>query len=415
MGLFKKDNENNLYDYLDKEVDRAEIKAICSNAVNEIKFLNLALYIVSTYIASAISTCEFKVYKKKKEVKDTSYYKLNYSPNPNETATKLKYEMVKRLVQTGDSLVVKFNNYLYFAETFGFASESINGYVFDGITIQKTPIKSTFKKKNVFYLKLDDEAVKDLLELVDTKYKELVSCASKAYKRAINNKWKLKIDSAREHSPKFQEEFDSYINDQLKEFLTGDEGVFPELNGYELSHLDDGSDKTDSSDIRNLRKDIFDMVAQAYKMPVSMMYGNVTNLKEVINQFITFAVKPNAKMIGEEITRVFFTEEEILDGSRVEIDVSSINYRDIFDVADKLDKLIYSSVSDIDEARKLINLPELNTEWSKQHWMTKNNGKVEDVMNGVDPSSSNNVNNNKSNNDSTDKALKGGDIDEEQQ
>ena len=120
-------------------------------------------------------------------------------------------------------------------------------------------------------------------------------------------------------------------------------------------------------------------------------------------------------MIGEEITRVFFTEEEILDGSRVEIDVSSINYRDIFDVADKLDKLIYSSVSDIDEARKLINLPELNTEWSKQHWMTKNNGKVEDVMNGVDPSSSNNVNNNKSNNDSTDKALKGGDIDEEQQ
>ncbi len=413
MGLFKKDNSDNLYDYLDKNVDRADIKAICSGNINEIQFLKLAINIVSTYIASAISTCEFEVYEKDKETKNTIYYKLNYSPNPNDTASRLKFLLVKELVQKGESLVIKKGNYLYFAESFSVEEKLINGYKFGGVTIQEMPLAETFKKKNVFYFKLDSESVKNLLETVNNKYKELVSCASKAYRKAINNKWKMKIDSVKSGDPNFQEEFDNYVTSQLQSFLTTDEGVFPELNGYELEHLDDGSDKTDSSDIRNLRKDIFDMVAQAYKMPVSMLYGNVTNLKEVINQFITFSIKPIAEMISEEMTRVFYSEDEILKGSKILINISSINYRDIFDVADKIDKLIYSSVTNIDESRRLLNLPMLNTKWSQQHWMTKNNGRIEDVMNGVDNSNSNN--DNSSNNDSTDEGLKGGDIDEEQQ
>lgn len=416
MGLFRKDKEENLHDYLDRTVDRAEIKAICSNTLNEIKFMNLALEIASTYIASAISTCEFKIHNEAELIKDTIYYKLNFAPNPNDTATKLKYQMVKKLVTKGESLVVKYNNYLYFAEAFGFYDESIFGYEFDGITIQSKPLNRRFKRKNSFYFKLDDDQIKKLLESIDSKYKELVSCASKAYKKAINNKWKLKIDSAREHSPKFEEEFNDYVNEQLKDFLTGDEGVFPELNGYTLDHLDEGTDKTDSSDIRNLRKDIFDMVAQSFKIPVSMMYGNVTNLKEVINQFITFGVKPYAKLISEEITRICFTEEEILNGKYIEVDISCINYRDIFDVADKLDKLVYSGTADIDETRRLINMSPLNTDWSKQHWMTKNNGKIEDIMQGLDENTepkSSNKNDNISDNTS-DNTLKGGDVDEEQ-
>ena len=53
MGLFTKRNDT-LYDYLDKEVDKAEIKAICANDINDIKFMRLAIHIVSSYIASAI-------------------------------------------------------------------------------------------------------------------------------------------------------------------------------------------------------------------------------------------------------------------------------------------------------------------------------------------------------------------------
>lgn len=431
MGLFTKDKKGNLYDYLDEKVDKAEIKAICSNEINEIKFLKLALYIVSTYISSAISTCEFKIYNNKKEsIRDTTYYKLNVGPNPNDTATRLKYMLTKKLVQEGKSLVVKYKNYLYVANSFSFASESILGYEFDNVTIQKSEIiDKKFNRNTSFYFELDDEKVKSILNEVDENYKSLVSYAMKVYRKAISNKWKLKIDSVKQHDPNFEKEFERYVKEQLKEFITGDEGVYPELNGYILEHLDDGDNKTDSSDIRNLRKDIFDMVAQAFKMPPSMMYGNVSNLKEVVNQFITFTVKPIAKMIGEEITRTLFSEQEVLKGKHVEVDISTINYKDIFDIATGVDKLISNGVANIDEVRAMINLSKLNSDFSKQHWITKNYSKVEDVMNAesenngesdlssqIEPSNSNvsDNNNDDSNDNSDNETLKGGDIDEEQ-
>lgn len=430
MGLFTKRNDT-LYDYLDKEVDKAEIKAICANDVNEIKFMQLAIHIVSSYIASAISTCEFKVYDKKGIVKDTTYYKLNVAPNPNDTATRLKYNMVKRLIHDGEALVVQYKNNLYFAESFGIPNKSITGYEFDNVMIQETTLDKKFNRKTSFYFKLDDEKIKSFLTEIDEKYKSLVSCASKAYKKALNNKWKLKIDSVKQHDPQFQEEFDTYVKEQLKEFLESDSAVYPELNGYQLEHLDDGTaDKTDSSDIRNIRKDIFDMVAQAFKMPPSMMYGNISNLKEVVNQFIAFAVKPFASLIGEEITRNLFTEDEILTkNKRVIVDISTINYRDIFDVATGLDKLISDGVANIDEVRPLVNLPVIGTEFSQQYWMTKNYTKIEDMMKEQEPTKKDSIvktdnsnldnNNNDNSNENVDNndeqgELKGGDIDEEQ-
>ena len=407
MGLFSKDKNDNLYDYLDKEVDKAEIKAVCCNKINEIKFMKLALYIVSTYIASAISTCEFKIYDNdKKEAKNRTYYKLNINPNPNDTATRLKYMFTKKLVLEGKSLVIRYLDNIYFASSYNLANDSILGYEFDNVTIQNHCIKERFTRETSFYFELDDEKVKSILDSINDKYKKMVSDAMKVYQKSINNKWKLKVDVMKQGEPNFEADFKNYVETQLKDFITGDEGVFPELNGYVLEKFDNGNDKTDSSDIRNLRKDIFDMVAQTFKMPPSMMYGNVSNLKEVANQFITFTVKPIAKMIGEEITRNLFTEAEILANNKVEVDISSINYKDIFDIANGVEKLISNGVSNIDEVRKMINLPIINTEFSKQYWMTKNYSKIEEMMEAVNNNNNENANTfvedeNFSNNDNT--------------
>jgi len=96
--------------------------------------------------------------------------------------------------------------------------------------------------------------VKSLLDTIDVKYKELLSCATKVYKNSLSNKWKLKIDTAKQNDPTFEEEFNDFVTSQLKEFLTSDEGVYPELNGYNLERLEKTDSKSDSSDIRNIRK-----------------------------------------------------------------------------------------------------------------------------------------------------------------
>lgn len=412
MRIFKR-IENSLFNYLDKEIDKAQIKAICKDDLNEIAYMKLAINIAASYIASAISTCTFNVYNSDGIVRDINYYKLNIAPNPNETAARLKYQMVKELVTEGSALVVQYKNNLYFAESYGFADDSILGYKFDGVTIQGQSIDKVFNRKTSFYFVLDDERAKELLNSIDDKYKTLISRAIKKYKNSINNKWRMKIDAMKQNDPGFEKEYEEFVTAQVRDFITSDEAVYPEMNGYQLEHIDTGKNDIDSSDIRNIRKDIFDMVSQTFKIPVSMMYGNVTNLKEVVNQFITFSVIPYTKTIAQEMTRVFFSEADILNGYRIEIDTSSINYRDIFDIADGIDKLISDGVACIDEVRKLINLPVLNTDFSKKHWMTKNYSKIENRMNEIEENAKKNTSDNISDNNSDNK-LKGGDVDEEQ-
>ena len=52
-------------------------------------------------------------------------------------------------------------------------------------------------------------------------------------------------------------------------------------------------------------------------------------------------------------------------------------------MAPQIEKLIESAMFDVDELREELGRNELNEEWSKRHWMTKNIARVEDVANGM--------------------------------
>lgn len=369
-----------IYDYLDKLISEVDM----STEKMEIDYISSAISIVSSYISSAISSCEFKVYSSDKIKKDSYYYILNYSPNPNETATNLKYNIVKNLIEQGEALCINYNNNLYLAEYFGRAIESINGDEFDGIIIQNTQISNKINKKNALLFKLSDKLPNINLKRFEQTYADIIDSAFTKFKNSSASKWIYRTESFEGNNDETEKKIKEMITAQLKKFINNPKGVLSLNKGQSLERIENDSNKNDTTDIISIRKDCFEMVAIAFKLPISMMYGNVNNLKDVINQFITFSVKPIAKMISEEMTRVFFSQAEINAGSRVEVDISKISYRDIFDVAEKCDKLIASSVADIDEARVLINLPPLNTKWSKQHWLTKNYTKIENAMQNLE-------------------------------
>ena len=130
-----------------------------------------------------------------------------------------------------------------------------------------------------------------------------------------------------------------------------------------------------------MKKDIFETVAQSIKIPNSLLLGNITNMKEVMNSFITNAVDPYAKMISRELSRKQ-GYEKWKKGNYAKMDTSKVNHIDIIEVADKLDKLISSGTMCIDENRALIDYPALNTEESKKHFVTKNYDVVKTLKGG---------------------------------
>ena len=85
-------------------------------------------------------------------------------------------------------------------------------------------------------------------------------------------------------------------------------------------------------------------------------------------------------MIGEEFTRKYYSYEEWKAGNRVKVDTSCINHIDIFEVADKVAKIISSGAMNIDQVRERLGENALGTEFSMAYWMTKNFALAEDML-----------------------------------
>lgn len=372
----------NLFNFLEKKMTNAEFAAVISKTMSEIAFREMALYIATSYIANALSKCEIKTYKDGKETRGMLYYALNVSPNANENSSQFINKIIEKYFYDGNALVVKTDNGLHCADGFNVdESNPLKEFVYENITFGSTQVKKKYKASEVFYFKLDNEHARRLVDLVGEKYGELMGYAVEAYKRTNGRKYKLMLEQYRAGDPQFKEVWETTLQEQLKTFLENNNAVYPQFKGTDLQEFSTVTPST-SNDIVTLRKEIFEVTAQAIKIPLTLMYGNITNIDEVFKVFLSVTVDPLADMISEELTRKYYGYDEWANGNYIEVDTSCIKYVDILEVADKVDKAIASGLCSIDELRKRVRLNALNTDFSTAHFITKNYELASNVLKG---------------------------------
>ena len=363
--------------------DKGEIiESVIEEKVQEIYYKELAIQTAITLIANAIAKCEIKVYEKNREVKNETYYTLNISPNKNENSSQLWHKAIEKMVYDNESIIIEVGNSLYCASSYSVEEYPILGNLYKGVVIGNLQLNKTFKSEEVFRLKLNNAHIKKLIDGLYEQYGELMSYAAKNYKKSNGTKYKLILDQVKASDEKFQETYREVVQKQLKDFIENENAVYPQYKGYDLQDVSPSSNK-DSSDFRNLRKEMFEIVAQAFQIPVSLMLGNITNMNEITKTFLTFCIDPIADMISEEITRkTSGNYDNWVKGNYIKVDTSTINHIDILDVAEKADKLIASGTCCIDEVREIIGFDKLGTKFSQQHFITKNYDTVENRLIG---------------------------------
>lgn len=373
MGKWK------FFNFLDKEIEPTEI--YLNGLTTEVAMKEIALYIATSYIANALSQCEFRTFEKGKEVKDELYYKLNVSPNPNQNGSQFVNKLVNKCLYDGHALVVQHNDDLVCADSFSIEDDNpLKENTFVNVTFGNKSPKTKYKARDVFYFKLENERAKKYIDALYQQYGEIVAVAMNAYKKTNNEKYKLILEQFAAGDPKFKQVYDSILKEQLDSFIKGKGGaVFPQYKGTQLEEFKYSTVK-DTSDIVAVRKEIFELTAQAIKIPLSMMYGNITNMDQIVQTFLTFGVDPWADMLQKETTRKYYSFDEWKNGSFVMCDTSRINHADILNVADKVDKAIASGVTTIDDMRRRLGMQALGTEFSTSHFMTKNYVLAEDML-----------------------------------
>lgn len=376
--------EWNFYDFLGKKLDTAGISAVATKVAEEAAVRELALQIAVSYISNTLSKCEIKTYEKGKEEKGLFYYLLNVEPNPNQNASQFINQIIENYFYDNEALVVLQKDKLYCADSFVVdETEPFKGFKYSNIAFGSQTISKERHAKDVFHFKLDNKDAKRQIDLLNSKYSEIFALALQHYKATNGRKYKLLLEQYKAGDPAFAQVFENVIKKQLKTFLENDNSVYPEFKGTKLEEFV-AQHRADTADVIALRKEIFDSTAQAIKIPLSMMYGNITNIKDVVTVFLTFAVEPVAKMLSREFTRKRYSFDEWKNGSYVEVDTSCISYADILDCADKVDKAIASGATSIDELRPRFRLKPLNTDFSTAHFITKNYDLAENMLKNLE-------------------------------
>jgi HK97 family phage portal protein len=310
---------------------------------------------------------------------------LNFSPNINENSSQFWHKVIQKMFYSdkGEALVIESKGKLYCADSYCVDEFPMQGNRYTNITIGTLNLEKSYRANEVYLFKLENVKVKRLIDGLYQNYAELLSYAIKFYKKSNVTKYKLKLNEVEAGDEEFNEVFEEIIQEQLKNFIESENAVYPEYEGYNLEDISPKSNSKDTSDIINIKKDIFETVAQAVKIPQSLILGNITNMKEVMTAFVTNAIDPYAKMIERELSRKQ-GYERWKQGDYVRVDTSKINHIDILEVADKVDKLISSGVMCVDDILGILDWEKLNTEFSKTHFITKNYDTIENRLKGGD-------------------------------
>lgn len=378
-----------LFSFLERKVSMSELETIYAKTGTQIHFKELALHIAISYIANTLSKCEFKVYKGGKEVKDEMYYALNVDPNPNMNASQFINAAVNSYFRKGGALIVPIytrnHTRLYCADGFQVEKTPMHDDMFRNITIETEQYRKDLKASDVFYLRLDDLPVKNLIDSVYLEYGTIMQMTLDSYRRSMGRKYKLVLEQYKAGDADFNKVYNEVLKKQLESFMKHDNAVYPQFKGTDLQDVSKGATgyaAGRSVDIINIRKEVFDVVAQAFKIPLPMMYGNITSMAEIVNIFLTFCIDPLADMFSEEITRKTNTFGTWSKGDRVVLDTTAIRHMDILEVAQYIEKLVSSGVMMVDEVRERISLNPYGDAFGQTRFVTKNFQTDEEALTG---------------------------------
>ena len=338
-------------------------------------YKELAAYCAQSLIANAVSQCEIKCYHNGKQVQDENYYSLNIRPNKNYSASqfwnKVVMQMFRARPDQGAFCFVQ-NGDLYVADSYQIKEKRpFKGNLYDGVVVDEFELNKTFHDYNAIIFRNENHNAYFYINAMYSEYSALIAAAINAYGSTNAARYIFDVQGMKAGDERFANDYENYLKQPLQKFASGESKIFVKYDGYDLKPIQNNGAKS-ADDSQKLINMIFEMCGKAYKIPESLMVGNINNMSEVVKEFLTFAVDPITDMIGKTLTAFYYSPEEYGAGNYFRVDTSKINHLDIMEMADAVDKLRGASVLNVEEIRKYFDYDEIGEAWASDYALTKN-------------------------------------------
>lgn len=348
-------------------------------------WMEVARTVLESYVVAALQMSPVRIYRADgaEESRDHESYLWNVSPNANQSRSDFLAQLLHEAIRSEDgALVVPVTRggatSLYIADGFAVREEPAREDRFEYVSIggSTAAARRSYRASEVYRFRLTQApGWARLLDLATDEYQKLGSAASQAFEDAGASRYKLMTEIPISGGQAQMDKVNAYIETSLKSFIKGERGVLPVYKGFDLERLTNASSAASwkrSEDVIAIRKDMFDAVAACFRMPTSLLYGNTNNFESVWTSFMTFVVNPNAQAIADEIARKSLSEREWADGGLVVMDTTHVKHVDLFDVADKVEKLVGSSIDTPNEIREFTRQRPVAADGMDDYQRTKN-------------------------------------------
>lgn len=342
-------------------------------------------------IANAIAKCEFQTRIRGQNVKKDEYYLWNYAPNKNESSTYFIKKIVSKLLKNNECLVYELAGQLFVADGYTMSDDVVREKVFSNVSTGSFSVNRVFGMSEVLYFKNNNENMTALLNGIISSYDTLVQTAYEKFYKSGGEKGILNIDAqkilgdAKLLGKTYEEIMDEMMNVRFKKFYNSRNAVLPLFNGYsyESNGAKESTKKSTSElkDFIDVNDEIKKKAAGALNIPYALYAGEIADIDALMDEFITITIEPLCDILQTEINRKR-SGKEILNGTGLNIDTSSISYIDIFKNAEKSDKLISSGLYSINELRHKLNEPAIDSSIGDTHYITKNYDIMKEGDNG---------------------------------
>ena len=349
------------------------------------RWMEVAHAVIESYAISAIQMSDVRIWHSADEPEsmDHAAWLWNVSPNPNQSRAEFIAELLHRGLNDEDgALVVPVTRghvtSLYVADHFTVDEQPGREDRYHDISIRgHTDVaRRSYRASEAYRFRLMPvPGWSRLLAHVTEVYQMLGEVASSAYVDSGAVRYKLRTPIPISGGQQQMDRVASYIDESLKPFITGERGILPVYQNFDIERLANASATASwrrSEDVIAIRKDMFDVAATCMRVPVSLLYGNTNNFDSVWTSFVTFFIDPLARVMGDEIARKELDERSWCAGGRALVDTTHIKHVDLFDVADRVEKLVGSSIDTPNEIRIMTRQRPVDADGMDDYQRTKN-------------------------------------------
>lgn len=365
----------------------------CGMFEQELVYKRLALEITIDLIANSFARADWKTFVKNEQVEKTLFYKLNVAPNEYQTSTEFFKQLVRRIMLDGDVLIYPNNGNLYVADSFTKYQESFNKVTFNTITINNHILKkgattTILNQDQVIYMNYNDVNIKSFMDSYARSYNALLESAVYGYQSNKTRRFTLDSKLFRSQSNEAQEQFNNLMAQNLADFASSKAGakIYAKSNDWQIENVSDKQIES-SNDSRRFIRDMFDIVANTYHVPIQMImtsWEGTEVTQNVIDNYLVNAVYPMIDLFKEAINRYNYSESEYLRGDRVQPDVTKVRVTDLKTIGTFIAQVFPTGALSLNDIiTNYLHLDKLPDELGDTRVITKNYQKIDDFQNGV--------------------------------